>query len=166
MTNRDKDLKDIAKDIRNALKSHYPEWKFSVTIARFAGGQSLSVALMSGPRSPFGDKLTYPNTYDGIGMRYPINGYAQLNHFYIEQKPLDDKMVWVSNGTILTEEAAKMLKEVTDIANRENWDYSDAMTDYFDVNYFLYIEIGKWDRPFTITTRKNRVVHNKPGDHQ
>ena len=160
--NRDKDLKDIAKDIRDALKSHYPEWKYSVTINRFPNGQSLSVALMSGPRSPFGDNMTYPSR---LYMMSPIDGHAQLNS-YITKEPLDGKMVWVSNGVILTDEAANMLREVIEISNRDNWDDSMPAIDYFDSNYYFYISIGKWNKPFTITTRKNRVVHSKPGKHQ
>ena len=150
MNEKYRDIKDTAKDVRRELKTRFPEWKFSVTIDRFAGGQSLSVALMSGPRSPFGDELTYPDTYDD--KRYPVNGHAQLNHHYITRESLGNKTVWVSNGTILTEEAAKMLKEVISIANRDNWDNSDTQTDYFDANYYFHIEIGKWNKPFQITS--------------
>lgn len=32
------------------------------------------------------------------------------------------------------------------------YDNSDAQTDYFDTAYYVSLNIGKWDKPFTLTT--------------
>lgn len=44
------------------------------------------------------------------------------------------------------------LKRIWEIIEKRNWNNSDPMTDYFDVNFYSHFQIGKWDKPF---------VHNK-----
>lgn len=137
-------VKEIAKVVRKELKKAFPEYKFSVTTSTFSGGQEMTVALMSGPDNPFdGDK-----TYCILDTQYHQGGYAQLNHIHIKQVGYDNK--WVSNGYMLTQKAAQMLKKVTRIANRENWNNSDIMSDYFDVNYYFELAIGKWNKDYII----------------
>ena len=133
-------IKDIAKEVRAELKKKFPDCKFSVTIERFTGGRALDVALMSAPFDP------YARMTDTAGNEI-TERYSQLNHIHIRQDHNDN---WISNGVFLTEQAAKMLKEVNQIANRRNWDNSDIQTDYFDVNYYFHLAIGKWDKEFEI----------------
>jgi len=47
-----------------------------------------------------------------------------------------------------------MLMKAAEIINRENWDNSDPMTDYFDVGFYLTFSIGKWNKPFQVTGAK------------
>ncbi|MBF84561.1 MAG: hypothetical protein CL489_08815 [Acidobacteria bacterium] len=42
----------------------------------------------------------------------------------------------------------ELLKKIFDIINEENYDNSDAMTDYFDVGFYWEINIGTWDKPY------------------
>lgn len=130
-----KSLKDIAKEVRAQLKKEYPDHKFSVTTEYYSMGQSLHVRLMSAPVSPFAD---------GSSERY-----EQLNHFYLDNYADEDRVH--SPSLLMTAEGVAMLKRVNEIANSDNWDNSDAMTDYFDVNYHFDLHIGKWDRPFVAT---------------
>lgn len=134
------DLKDIAKRVRKELKQGFPKCKFSVTIKRFSGGQEMTVALMRAPETPFANLNT---TTDYIHK----GAYAQLNKYQL----VAPKEPWICNGYFLTEDAAKMLQRVVAIANRKNWNRSDSHYDYFNVNYYFSLEIGKWDRPFTIS---------------
>lgn len=115
-----KHTKEIAKEIRQELKKEFPKFKFSVT----SDYNSITVTLMEGPVSPFAND--------------DQEGYEQLNHYYLE----DDLR--------LKEGARKMLQKVNQIANRENYDNSDHMTDYFDVGFYFNLHIGKWDRPFKV----------------
>lgn len=132
-----KPLKQITKEIRQELKAQFPEHKFSV---RKENGIAITVALMEAPESPFASlETTTGHTHEGT--------YAQLNEKHIKQ---DWEGNWVSNGYYLTEQAAQMLKKVSEISNRDNWDNSDLMTDYFDVNYYFHLHIGKWNKPFTV----------------
>ena len=56
-----------------------------------------------------------------------------------------------NNGITLTQEAWDCMAAAFKIANKDNWDKSDIQTDYFNVNYYLHLAIGKWDKPFTET---------------
>lgn len=46
----------------------------------------------------------------------------------------------------------QILKRIIDIANEGNYDNSDIMTDYFDVGWYFDLSIGKWDKPFELTS--------------
>lgn len=139
------DIKDIAKKIRKDLKQAYPEHKFSVTIDRFSGGQSLDVSLMAGKDNPFDGDKTHADNWKGES--YHQGDHAQLNQYYITKLDNDK---WVSNGILLTSSAAKMLIQVVKIANKRNWNHSDVQSDYFNVNYYFGIQIGKWNKPYKI----------------
>lgn len=45
-------------------------------------------------------------------------------------------------------------KIIKAIVNKKNFDLSDSMTDYFHVGFYSCIEVGQWDRPYTITVKK------------
>ena len=44
--------------------------------------------------------------------------------------------------------ALKFLSEVIPAMNKGNHDNSDIMTDYFDVGWYIDVNIGKWDKPY------------------
>jgi len=44
--------------------------------------------------------------------------------------------------------ALEFLQEVIPVMNRGNHDRSDISTDYFDVGWYVNVNIGKWDKPF------------------
>jgi len=35
---------------------------------------------------------------------------------------------------------------------------SDIMTDYFDVSHYIYIEIGRWDKPYVLKQKVAEVA--------
>jgi hypothetical protein len=43
------------------------------------------------------------------------------------------------------------ISECLDVLNEGNWDNSDAMTDYFDVGWYVYISVGKWNKHYVKT---------------
>ena len=74
-------------------------------------------------------------------------GYHQLNHkwavdFYGEE-----------NGKII-EKVVKIAKTAPlgkGGLNSDGWyDKSDAMTDYFDIAFYIWVNIGKWDKPYKV----------------
>ena len=157
---------DIAKEIRGTLKEEYPDYKFAVSIQRYSGGQSMNINLMSGSVSPFSGTTSLeirPNNgrwdiwdtkKNDVVTRYSDKaqaenfideqkggrGYADVNHYYIDS---DDR---------LTPKAKEMFKNVKKIVNKRNWDKSDIQTDYFDVNFYYDINIGKYNKPFKLIT--------------
>jgi len=47
-------------------------------------------------------------------------------------------------------EAAKALEELNSAMNVGNHDNSDIQTDYFDVGWYITIDIGRWDKPYKL----------------
>ena len=46
--------------------------------------------------------------------------------------------------------ARKFLIEVMSIMNDGNWDQSDIQTDYFNVGWYVDVNIGKWNKPYAL----------------
>ena len=38
--------------------------------------------------------------------------------------------------------------EVHSLVNSYNYDDSDGMIDYFDTNFYMHLNVGKWDKPY------------------
>jgi hypothetical protein len=47
--------------------------------------------------------------------------------------------------------ALACLQELLPAMNAGNHDRSDAMTDYFDVGWYVTVRIGSWNRPYEVT---------------
>lgn len=134
-----KDIKTIAKEVKQELGKQYPKCVWSTRISRFSGGQELRVALLTAPFEAFAkDKDCNGN---------PVRGYAQLNQYQF-QRPNDEG---VNNGAYLTTDAWDCMANAYKIASKDNWNNSHPEEDYFDVNYWLHMEIGQWDKPFVKT---------------
>jgi hypothetical protein len=66
---------------------------------------------------------------------YANEGYIQVNHNYPENYG----------------EAAPMIEELSDAMHGAGWyNNSDIMTDYFDIAWYVDINIGKWDKPYKL----------------
>ena len=111
------------KKIRDELKASFPNLKFSVRNDNYS---SVNVSIVKGNLdfSPIDPKAK--ENYDG-------RGYQQLNHYYLE---------WYNN--------AEVLKKIREICMRGNHDNSDLQTDYFDVGWYVSINVGKWDKPYEL----------------
>lgn len=153
---RDLDITDIAKALRVELKEKYPECKFSVRIERYAGGQSLTIGLMAGPFRAVWRKGSFWQ-----GKFIPTEKFqqsGQLNqhsfnrcHGFYEDKSLP--MHGWNNGLQLSWRAWRIMWDAYLMARSYNYDDSDGMIDYFDTNFYLNLEIGRWDKPFETTCR-------------
>jgi len=47
-----------------------------------------------------------------------------------------------------TGKAKEFLTKANDLLNIDNYDNSDIMTDYFDVGWYVDINLGKWNQPY------------------
>lgn len=47
--------------------------------------------------------------------------------------------------------ALAFLSEIIPAMNQGNWDKSDIMTDYFNVGWYVDINIGSWNNPYILT---------------
>lgn len=70
----------------------------------------------------------YGNTEDATKFGIQVNPYWYKDHF---------------NGRTRT-----FLAEVIPAMNDGNWDKSEAQTDYFNVGWYVSVNIGKWNKPY------------------
>lgn len=162
----DLDLKDIAKIVKTNLQKEYPACKFSVTIERYSMGQSLHISLME---APFEALLNKGSLIKGqfVSMEeqgYKFEKYAQLNQYQFKNGFRDESASgsqypdgW-NNGAILSKKAWDCMKRAYHLATSYNYDDSDGMIDYFDTNFYLHLNIGKWDKPFQVSNGKSVTV--------
>lgn len=47
---------------------------------------------------------------------------------------------------------AEVLQKIADALNTDNFDKSDIMTDYFNVGHYVTLQLGRWNKPFVVTT--------------
>jgi len=66
----------------------------------------------------------------------PAEGSLQVNPYWF-QDHFDGK-------------AKQFLKEVLEAMNDGNWDKSDIQSDYFNVGWYVDVNIGKWNKPYTV----------------
>jgi hypothetical protein len=64
-------------------------------------------------------------------------GYIQVNVYHFKDH--------------FTDEAKDFLTEVIPAMNMGNHDNSDIQTDYFDVGWYVDVNIGEWDKPYKYT---------------
>lgn len=121
--------KDIAQHIREYVKTSYPDCKFSITTHYASMCSEIRVALMSGP---------YAAIVTGAD-------HVQINQYHIER---DER---------LTDWARAVLLDVNDCIKSYHWDDSDGMIDYFDVNFYYDLAVGKWDKPYTVTNKPRKI---------
>jgi hypothetical protein len=70
------------------------------------------------------------------GRYYPSEGYIQVNTYYPEHYG----------------EAQEFLEELIAAMKGTGWyNNTDAQIDYFDIAYYLDINVGKWDKPYVCT---------------
>ena len=67
--------------------------------------------------------------------------YAQVNTYYVSDR--------------YAGKAKEFLEKAVKILNEGNYDNSDAQTDYFDVGYYVRINIGKWDKPYVVLQKED-----------
>lgn len=155
------DIKDIARAIRKELKEATPECKWSIRIERYSGGKSLYISLMEAPFDAI--KAVRRESFAGGEHKFIIEPvkeqYAQINHYHLDNYSNEDEWAGVNNGYVLHEDAIKALKHATHFANSFNFDDSDSMIDYFHTNFYLHLEIGRWNKPFVNTLYVEEIAN-------
>jgi len=148
-----KDLKDIAKETRQYLKKKFPKCKFSITIERYSMGQSLNIYLMGGPFTAIYQKGSHNGReFTSIEEQgHKFEQYSQLNQYTFSENYYSKRlpMAGWNNGSQLSFQAWYVLKDAVNFVSQYNFDDSDSMIDYFHTNFYLHVNIGKWNKPFT-----------------
>ena len=55
------------------------------------------------------------------------------------------------------QEVGKAFAAIVGALNAGNHDRSDTMTDYFDVGWYVSVNIGRWDKPFAVIEQGDRA---------
>jgi hypothetical protein len=122
------DAEDV-KAIRNELKEAFPKFKFGVR--KQHGSHSVMVTVKQGPTD-----------FSNILKQY---GYTNINPYhtgmYGQHSKFFDKVIEV----IKTAPAAGNGYN----SGRGWYDNSDARVDYFDTAYYMSINVGDWNKPYT-----------------
>lgn len=71
------------------------------------------------------------------GFRANTSGYSDVNPYWFQDH---------YDGVAL-----KFLKEAFAVLNRGNHDNSDIQTDYFDVGWYVDLNIGRWNKSYIVT---------------
>lgn len=73
----------------------------------------------------------------GFRLGSPATNYLDINPYWYQEH--------FSNKVIRT-----FLKEIFAAMNVGNHDRSDIQTDYFDVGWYVDVNIGKWNKPYIL----------------
>jgi hypothetical protein len=115
------DLKIVNEKIRADLKRELPNCTFSVK----KDNRRIYITLISGNFKAF---KAFTEAEE--------KGYFSVNQYFIDE------------DHALTDEAKEVMKKVKKITDNYNYDNSDIQSDYFDVNFYLSLYIGEYDRPY------------------
>lgn len=116
---------DTVKQIRTHLKSAFPRkdgWKFSVRKEHYS---SLHVTILESPLKFTEDEAEH----------------RTVNEYYLER---------YSNTEVLKEIVAIMNGKYFE-KGKQNFNHSDAMTDYFHVGWYVNLHLGDWNKPLKYT---------------
>lgn len=99
---------------------------------------TLVVNIFGGPLDFIGDAQLHNNEYARMRGEEPrsVGDYIQVNTYYCEE--------WATDPTI--KEFYKELMAA--IKSTGYYNNSDIMTDYFDHDFYIDINIGRWDRAY------------------
>lgn len=89
-------------------------------------------------------KIDFIGNYNSVGtLRDPVGSRVSKADKDIQVNPY-----WYHDhfdGTAL-----KFLSEIMMAMNRGNHDHSDIQSDYFNVGWYVDVNIGKWDKPYVL----------------
>lgn len=131
--NYDRNLKgkDIAAKVRAFVKNEFPDFKFSIRSKFGMQADTIYITVLSGPIPALceGNPHSYESSVSGFGDAF--------------KGRITDKMLAV-------------LDKVHSFVSSFRYSDCDGMIDYFDTNFYCWMYVGDYDRPYQITEKKDR----------
>ena len=123
--------------ISNALKPILAKYGMKGTLK--CRQHAISLTLRQGPIDFIGDLNESRNGRLGVAKDEMRKHYElQVNQYWIDEH--------------YTGVSLEFLKQVKDAMQAGDWyDNSDAQIDYFDTAYYYDINVGSWNKPYTLT---------------
>jgi hypothetical protein len=129
---------DDVSCIRKALKEKFPKFKFSAK--KGSGSYSVNVTIKSGPLDFIKDyNNTITETNDIFACK-PVEGNVSINQYWYQEH-------FTGNAK---EVIAEVLNIIKTAPSKKWYDNSDITTDYFDTAYYINLNIGAYNKPYTV----------------
>jgi hypothetical protein len=133
----------ISKDDKNVkailLRALGKKYAVKLSVSR-DNHSTIVLTLYSG-------KIDFFKDYQGHKTFFVDNTqYIDVNPYYLSEQFKSDS------------KAFEFLNQALDIMNSGNWNNSDIMTDYFDIGFYVTINIGKFKKPYVFTGVKNEFI--------
>ena len=113
---------------------------------------ALSVTIREGKLDFIGDAIAVLRSPQNANILFLADSIASL---------LKDQSLVVNTYHIRSNHSGtcqKALLELHQAMNDGNWDESNPQTDYFNVGWYTYINIGKWRKPYRCTAQMRKVA--------
>lgn len=126
--------KELAPAIKQVLKKYGLTGTISVR-----NHSTLCVNISKGPIDfikNYYETISQNPSYEKYGIQDRVETYLQVNTFWIQ-----------TNFSGVAEQALTELKEALLVGN---WNNSDIQTDYFDVGWYIDINVGQWNKPYQL----------------
>ena len=128
---------DLKKSLTPKIKAICKKYGIKATLA-VRGGSTLVLNVSQG-RIDFIDNF---NRTVGASTWYTRNGFTPAKD-HLDVNPYHFKDQFAGS-------ALEFIKEVHTAMMKGNHDRSDMQSDYFDVGWYVDINIGKWNRPYAL----------------
>lgn len=127
-----KDTKEIAKEIRTAIKA-IKGVKLSVVTTH----STIDIAVMSAPAALVGAQIVRGNATFGTDSVRPFDGEYSVQKRYSEDRNL-------------TEYGKEVFAVIAAVVDAHHWDKSDVQSDYFNCAFYYHYKVGKYGKPFEV----------------
>lgn len=129
---------ELKAKIAANLKKVVPEgWKYSLAVRNHS---TIVFTLRQAPVDILGnirEAIAVKDFGNSYGSKVEVGLYWQVNSYYLESQ--------------FSGEVRDVMLKIQEALNDGNWDKSDIQTDYFNVGWYVDINIGRWDEPFLDT---------------
>lgn len=135
-------LKEIAQLVRAYVKEFFPDYRFSVRTHYASMCQKLLIDMKEAPAAIFKtyEEMTEEDIHNCIRIA-TRNSEWRLTSWTKDEAKAELERIWSTRGTsykCLTDRTRATVKAVDEYVNSFNYNDSDAMIDYFDVNFYYF----------------------------
>jgi hypothetical protein len=122
---------EIARELKKVMPR---DWKYSLSVRHHS---TIVLTIQAAPV----DLMAIYNkrvaeSWERRGDKHKPETYAQVNEYHLDGQ---------FSGELL-----ETFEKIKGALNVGNHDRSDLMTDYYDVGWYVDINIGRWDKPFRV----------------
>jgi len=126
--------KKIAEALKIAMKG--TGIKYTLAVNHYS---TLVMNIQSGP-------VDFIANAQDVADSKPRN---EFNRPSVRPKSIQVNTYWYKEH--FTGKALEILEKAIPVLNTGNHDRSDIQSDYFDVGWYVNVNIGKWDKPYEVT---------------